>query len=831
MRRNTMSLTITMAIVLAAVFSQEARARGVEPGFDLTDPTGAPTVAVGATLPPGGSLTTLIVDGLKVSLVRDSYGVPHIFAYTNRGLFVGYGYTVAQDRLWQMDNTRRASQGRLAEVFGAGSVAADRTARMLGYTDAELDAQFALLGAGDQEIFSAYVEGINRYIDEVITLNPSGMLPFEFVSLGLGIPAPWTVRDVVRMSTMFARNFYDRGGTERNNQSLLAGLAAKFGSTAGLAIFNDLHWINDPDCPATIPVDGAIGKRQKSPRPNSILPEQLAGADDPPPDTQDDDATAIWDSLGVLTHLGSHGWVVSPARSANGFAMMFGGGQVGFNTPELVHEVQLRGGDFNVSGMAGAGLPVILDGRTDQIAFTQKSALIADNVDIYVETLCGGGSGSLYQGVCTPFQTRTETINVKGGAPVTLQVQSTVHGPVVATGTGVAFSRKSVQRGLEIMTVDALLAMNRAHNLNEFEAAVNQMVGTGNFLYADTLGNIAFWQSGRIPARPTGFDTRLPLPGDGSAEWTGDFQPIPKSINPVRGWLSNWNTRASVDSDNPDNQNFGKQQRALEIDDAMNAALADGVVSEDELTSIARDISRTKIAGQIGREARYLKPYLLASLDSVPPANPLAPQARAVLEVWDGSAFADPVTSTNLEQGEVLFTAWVSKMLTNAFADELGSSVGEANVNTLIHVLDDAFGGDSGVPPSRDYFNGADPNTVMAQTFDQILTTLGPTTAGWTKPRNIVRFRHVLFPTVPEVGTMLESNKNTYAQVVILSNPHVTAKTILTLGQSGFIKLVPPGTPQLDPHFADQLDLYRSFQYKPMPLYKNVQLKNALLDE
>ena len=773
-------------------------------------------VAGNASQPAGGSLATLTVDGLAVNIYRDSYGVPHIFADTNRGLFVGYGYAVAQDRLWQMENTRRGSQGRLAEVFGSSSLAGDRTARTLGYTDAELDAQFALLSAGDQEIFTAYVDGVNRYITDVVTPDPSTKLPFEFTNLGLGVPPLWSVRDVVRVGTMFARNFYDRGGAEQTNQSVLSGLVAKYGPTTGLAIFNDIRWINDPDTPATIPVEGVFAKRQLLTLHNSILPEQLAGASDLPPDTQYDDALAVWESLGILTHLGSMGWVVSPARSANGVAMMFGGGQVGFNTPELVHEVQLRGGDFDVSGFAGAGLPIILDGRTDQIAFTQKSALIADNVDIYVETLCGGGSGTLYQGVCTPFQTRTETINVKGSAPVVMQVQRTVHGPVVATGTGVVFSRKSVQRGLEVQTVDAHLAMDRAHNLDEFEAAIDQMVGTGNFLYADTLGNIAFWQSGRIPVRPAGFDTRLPLPGDGSAEWTGDFQPIPKSINPVRGWLANWNTRASVESGNPDNQTFGKQHRAREIEQAMQAALADGVVSEDELTGIARDVARTKLQGQIGREARYLRPYLLAALDSVPPANPLAPEARAVLEAWDGSSIADAVTSTNLEPGEVIFTAWFTQMLTNTFGDELGSSVGQANVNTLIHVLDDALGGGSGVPPSRDYFNGADPNTVMSATFDQVLTALGPTSASWTKPRNVVRFSRAQFPTIPEVGTMLESNKNTYAQVVILGNPHVTVKTILTLGQSGFIQLVPPSTPQFDPHFSDQLDQYRSFQYKTM---------------
>lgn len=487
--------------------------------------------------------------------------------------------------------------------------------------------------------------------------------------------------------------------------------------------------------------------------------------------------------------------------------------------------MQLREGDFDVSGVAAAGFPVIFIGRTDRIAFTQETAVIADNVDIYVETLCGGGAGYLYSGVSTPFETRVETIIVKGGAPINLKVQRTVHGPVVATGPGVAFSRKSVQRGRELQTWRAMLAMDRAHNLQEFEAAVGKMVGAGNFLYADKSGNIAFWQAGQIPVRTSGFDPRLPLPGDGSAEWTGDFRPIPASINPTKGWLANWNNKPSVDYDNSDNQLFGKQHRILEIEDAINDRLADGVISEQELREIAEEIGRTKFTGPpFGREARFLKPYLLAALDSAPPAHPLAPEARAVLEAWDGSTVSDSIASTTFEPGEVIFADWLSRTLTNTFGDELGTSVGEANVNTLIHVLDDALGGGSGVPPSRDYFNGIDPNAVMSATFDQTLTALGPTPAAWTKPRTVVSFRRVS-PKIPEVGTMFESNKNTYAQVVVLGNPKMTVETILTLGQSGFIQLIPPSTLQLDPHFRDQLELYRSFEYKPMPLFNNTQLE------
>jgi len=155
---------------------------------------GAPS-RTGATHTPG--FTTLLVNGEAVQIYRDDYWVPHIFAETNRGLFTAYGYTVAQDRLWQLEANRRAARGRLAEIFGSSSLVADRSARTLGYTDAELDQQFARLSSAEQEVYSAYVDGINRYITEVVRPDPATKLPFEFHSLELGVPAPWTTRDAV----------------------------------------------------------------------------------------------------------------------------------------------------------------------------------------------------------------------------------------------------------------------------------------------------------------------------------------------------------------------------------------------------------------------------------------------------------------------------------------------------------------------------------------------------------------------------------------------------------------------------------------------------------
>ena len=283
--------------------------------------------------------TTLNVNGEVVKIYRDDFGIPHVFAETNGGLFEAYGYAVAQDRLWQLELNRRAARGRLAEVFGPSVVNADRAARITGYTDAELDALFASLTTEEQQIFDAYLAGINRYIVEAI-LDPL-KLPFEFHALGF-VPQPWTRRDSAAFGVFMVRRFGEIGGRELTNLSLLDSLIGAHGPTNGFAIFNDVRWINDPDSPVTVPTTGAFGKRQK---PASLNNAQLQIISAHTLESSDDDARAVWQSLGVPTKLGSYAWAVSAARSANGFAMLYGGPQMGFSVPEVLHEVQLNGGN------------------------------------------------------------------------------------------------------------------------------------------------------------------------------------------------------------------------------------------------------------------------------------------------------------------------------------------------------------------------------------------------------------------------------------------------------------------------------------------------------
>ena len=789
-------------------------------------------------------VTTLDVDGESVHIVRDAFGIPHVFGDTNRGLFTAFGYAVAQDRLWQLEMNRRASQGRLAEIFGkqpltgdflgvpdTGAVTADvadQNARTFGYADDEIDQQFADLPAEEQGIVTAFVDGINRHLSE-ISLNPALMLPFEFQHLGLTVPEPWSVRDAVRFFAFVARLFGDAGGGERANQTLfnnLLTIAVSNGyadpNAAAVGMFDDLRWFNDPEAPTTVPSEGAVGKRQKAAQPQ---PAQLAGASEQATEWSDENAKAVWHALGIPTGIGSYGWTVSAARSTTGTPLFLGAPGLGFNAPEVLHEVQLTGGNgFHVTGATLAGLPVIVVGRTDRTAWTLMTPP-ADNVDTYVETLCNGGNGYLFNGACTPYDTRLEVISIKGSAPINLTVRRSVHGPVVASTASVRFARRRLQWQHELADLGVSLGFMRARSLEAFRAFAEQRLGATHLLYADNSGNIAFWMAGWIPVRPSGFDTRFPLPGDGSAEWTAERMPIPFSINPARGVLANWNNKASDDSDMSEGGVSGRMNRILEI-----TAQLDGIarVSPDDMRHIVRDVARVDVTpGTAGRQARVLKPYFLAALDAVPPTHALASQARTILESWDGSALADAVSSTTLEPGWVILNRWRTTVLQNTFGDELKAVVSQATVGVLLHALDDALRvdgpcadlGGSCVPPSRDYFNGVDPNVVMSNAFDQALTALGSDPAAWSnQPRPQILFSHYVVGPIAQVPAF---SRMTWLQHVLLAHPANTAESIITLGQSGFIGVGPDGTAVLSPHFADQLPLYRNFEYKPMNLCRS----------
>jgi len=776
-----------------------------------------------------GTWSSLDVDGETVQVFRDDFGRPSIFATSNRGLFTAAGYVAAEDRLWQIDLNRRVSRGRLAEAFGPGSVLSDTFIRTTGYTDAELDALLAELPASEQEVYASYAAGINRYLGEA-RADPFGKLPFEFHAVGLGVPADYTARDIAAFVVFMMRRVAEVGGHELQNKQLLDTLVARHGPDQGYAIFDDLRWINDPEAPASIPEEGAFGKRHHRRRPASA--KQLEPSGGLAVDTEA--LRKHWEGLGIPTRLGSFGWVVSAKKSAEGYAMLYGGPQLGFAAPEIVHEVQLKSGEgVNVSGMTIPGTPWVVIGRNDHIAWTLTAGLAGDNMDIYLEELCdagaGFGSGYVFNGACRPYSARVEVITVRGAPSRTITVLRSVHGPVVALAGGFAATQRRAHWMTELQAATAIGKIDRARNLQQFKAAVHEFTGALNFLYADKRGNIGYWLAGLNPLRAPGFDPRLPLPGDGSAEWTGGYRPVPSSINPTRGWLASWNEKPTADYEDGDGGSiaFGSEPfSAMHRADDLTAHLEQPTISLDDMREIPKDIARVNVLNRKGREARFLVPYLLTALAAVPPLHPVAPQARAVLESWDGSMFADAVASTTMLPGQVIFATWLSRVLANTFADELGPVANEASSGMLLHVLDHALRADgSSVAPNLDYFNGMDPRAILSQSFDEavfgLTSALGPVAADWSAPRGLIDVKHTLLGKLAEFPV---GNRATYAQLVQLKNPRIEAENIVPLGQSGMIRLTPTGGFAFDANFFSQFELFRAFAYKPMPLYRNTQL-------
>src|SRR5262249_35114408 len=382
--------------------------------------------------------------------------------------------------------------------------------------------------------------------------------------------------------------------------------------------------------------------------------------------------------------LGSYAWAISPQRSTSGAAMLYGGPQMGFSTPEVVHNVELIGGNgFEVVGMGVAGGPGVIIGHNRQLAWTLTTQEAGDNLDIYRETLCdagsGPGSGYEFNQSCVAFQSRVEQIRVRFEAePVNLIVARSVHGPVISKQGNMGYSQKRAHWMRELDTVSAVAGLDRASNLAEFQQQVTKIDLSFNVIYADQPGNIGYFVAGLNPVRAPGFDLRLPFPGDGSAEWTGQLRSNPSSINPSQGWLANWNNKPSADYDSGDDAAYGKIFRVTEIQERLAA----GPVSGETMKDIPKDIARVK---SLAREARCVKGHFLAGLDAVPPSPRSGAQARAVVERWDGNAVEDAISSINLNAGEVIFSSWLDRMISDTFADELGDRLSEASSNMLLH--------------------------------------------------------------------------------------------------------------------------------------------------
>jgi len=495
-----------------------------------------------------------------VRIVRDRYGVPAVTGATDYDLWWGAGYAVAQDRLFELELFRRATQGTLSELAGASRVGDDKIVRQNFYTGPELDSQFSRLPASLQTRFNAYSDGINAWIAHTRT-NP-GDLPGEFAAVGL-LPADWATRDSVAIGVYLARTT----ATNADPEGLeLANMRAV--QLGGHTILDRLAPLRTPgQLPTVPPADGRFPSQPG----RTVLQERAAfersyrlARSLPFPQGPTAGSTDSTTSAQRLPPLGSRigGSYMFAVRRPDNHAVLFNGPQVGFTAPERLIELELHRPGLDIRGMTAPGAPVIASGHNDYVSFGVTTGA-SDADDLYAEELVPGQPERYrFRGRVLSMSCRNEPINyrdppssllpiVSGEIPPvprvgtrTVRVCRTIHGPVEARAGNVAYARRYAIWNREVETLQGLAALNDAHNIREVDAAVRRVTWNENVMAVDSAGNIGFWHPGLLPLRTVDFDERLPYPGTGEAEWRRllDRQrEIPFVINPRQGWLANWN--------------------------------------------------------------------------------------------------------------------------------------------------------------------------------------------------------------------------------------------------------------------------------------------------
>jgi len=381
--------------------------------------------AVAAQNPVGTMTEKVQLEGQPVKIARDAYGVPRIFAASLQSLFAGDGYAVAEDRAWQLEIYRLDAEGRLAEVFGSRFVERDEEVRRDGLTGEELQQEFSQLPRRDQRILEAYAAGVSGYLRHAESTHS---LPPEFTRYAVH-PEPWSVVDSMAIMAMMSRRFGGSGVDQLQNEEVIRYLTRRLGKPKAMEVFNDLAWENDPAAIPTIAATdiSAVGNRQaEAARPSPAESGQLAEIGDNATYSRSSFLNRLNDEmssaavfaaarqLGLATRWGSYTWVISPKKSVSGHAILLGGPQMGFTTPQIAHEIQLTGAGFEVIGMDFAGIPGVLIGSNTHLAWTSTSGE-SHNEDVFVEKLRPGDPYEyFYRGAWRPMEHRVERILVKG---------------------------------------------------------------------------------------------------------------------------------------------------------------------------------------------------------------------------------------------------------------------------------------------------------------------------------------------------------------------------------------------------------------------------------
>ena len=786
------------------------------------------TLGAAALLALAGCAAVSSGEARKVTIKRDTYGVPHIYANDTRGLFYGYGYAVAEDRLFQMEMARRSVLGTVAEVLGPSYVALDRGSRA-AYTPDSIRAQLAQLSADDRAIFDGYAAGFNARVTQVLGAKAS-LMPKQFIDAAFEPKADWTGYDVAMIWVGTMANRFSNASSEIANLARLNQLKQVRGDVVGRQLFDQIQWLEDTQAPTTVPRSAAAGAVAIDPTGSAQQARLAPVSAEVLTASSELDAARRGLALPEQRPIASNLWIVGPGKTSDGSTIFINGPQFGWVNPSYVYPIGLHGAGYDVVGNTPFAHPVVLFGTNGRIAWG-STAGPQDVNDMYQEQLNPQNAREYrFNGQMRPMEERTEIIKVKGSADVPLTVYSTVHGLVTSFDlpNSTAYSMRRAWDGRELDSMLGWIHSMQARNWSEWLTQAQRVAITINWYYADAEGNIGYVSPGRLPQRPPAQDVRLPALGDGSMEWQG-FKPFsadPQVLNPAQGFIANWNNQPAPGATG-DGNNYGAVDRVNEFIARLQAK---PTLTPDEIWDINRQTAYADT------NARYFIPYIVEATRGLPPSDPRM-QAAQLLASWN--LLDEDLRRTGHYEGAAatIMRAWLPIMYRKLLQSDLPgplfapfASAGYANADTVGSIrpgngsklLYNALrGARAGVPQTIDFFHGTDPNVMIRDALGEALTALsaqyGADRSAWLTPVTPHSFLPKNFIGAPQAGLDETLKLPTYMnrgtqndKVVFSKQGSVSMCTAAPPGQSGFI--APNGTKS--PHYADQMQLYADFGCK-----------------
>lgn len=596
--------------------------------------------------------------GDNVEIVRDNANVPHVFGQNDEDVYFGLGFTHAQDRLWQMMMLRRTAQGRLSELFGERTFMIDDLIRRLDLYPLSVQsvlAQDAYTGTA----LEAYARGVNAWLAQV-NLGARGRGAPEFWIFEPQI-APWQPADSIAVAKLMALRLSDQA----RNEVLRARLSL---------VLNDAERLSDimPDAPgpgvAALPEYAALV-------PGATRFAAAAGAPRVP------------DPLDPLPARGlggaSNAWAAAPSRSATGATLLANDPHLGFTAPTIWYLARLELGSGGVIGATIPGIPAVLVGRTNQLAWGLTSTYL-DDQDLFLEEQNPDDPSQVRSAEgWAPLRTRQSIIQIRDAAPRTITLRWSDNGPILpGTQLDLAAITPPGERNVFALSwtglspsdtsVGAALGIMRAQSVDEALAAGALHVAPAQNLMVADRERIAMKVIGKIPRRSAKHQSRGRLPTQGASpqnRWQGmlGYEANPEFIDPAGGILGNSNNKVTdrpfpfhLTYDWGDTQRVERWRRLMQSRE---------VHTRDSFVEAQLDT--------VSFTARALLPLLGRNLfntgDPAPEGTPerLRQRALELLADWNGEM------NEHLPE-PLIYAAWLRALQDRLIRDELGGQLAAA---------------------------------------------------------------------------------------------------------------------------------------------------------